>query len=127
MSWRAGSRLHEFFGASVRDELAGGGDVLAIPSRYHPAFPAVSSRYRTTIVAVPFDLFARTATVAVPFDLFACPATVAVPWQYRNDHRQGTRDLHQDDRTPQLTPLMSPNSSATSNSYSQCRMKNEVT
>ena len=95
--------------------------------RYSSGRPAVSSRYRTATVAVPFDLVARTATVAVPFDLFACTATVAVPWQYRTDHRQGTRDLHQDDRTPQLTPLMSPNSSATSNSYSQCRMKNEVT
>ena len=61
VSWRAGSCLHDFFGASVRDELAGGRalgpraaqlylctpeklvspDVLAIPSRYHPAFPAV--------------------------------------------------------------------------------------
>ena len=62
VSWRAGSCLHESFGgASVGDGLAKGRapkpraaqlylctpeklvspDVLVIPSRYHPAFPAV--------------------------------------------------------------------------------------
>ena len=59
---------------------------MAIPSRYHPAFPAVSSRYRTTTVAVPFDLFACTATVAVPSSTFRrYPLDIALQllWQYR--------------------------------------------
>ena len=34
--------------------------------RYPSGRPAISSRYRTATMAVPFDLFACTATVAVP-------------------------------------------------------------
>ena len=54
--------------------------------RYPSGRPAISSRYRTATVAVPFGTFRR-----YPLDI-ALP-----PWQYRTDHRQGTR---QDDRTP---------------------------
>ena len=87
--------------------------------RYPSGRPAISSRYCTATVAVPFSTFRR-----YPLD------TARQLWQYRSVRNRSSprnQTLHQDDRTPQLTPLMGPNSSATSNPYSQCRMKNEVT
>ena len=53
--------------------------------RYPSGRPAVSSRYRTTTVAVPFDLFACTATVAVPSSTFRrYPLDIALQlWQHR--------------------------------------------
>ena len=53
--------------------------------RYPSGRPAISSRYRTATVAVPFDLFACTATVAVPSSTFRrYPLDIALQlWQHR--------------------------------------------
>ena len=134
MSWRAGSCLHEKFW-SICSRRAGrgrrrSGNTLSVPPCFSGGILSISHYHGgSTLRSVRLHCHCGSTFQYVPAisSRYCTATTVAVPWQYRTDHRQGTRDLHQDDRTPQLTPLTSPNSSATSNYYSQCRMKNEVT
>ena len=130
MSWRAGSCQHEKFWRICSRRAGRGrrrsGNTLSVPPCFSGGILSISHYHcGSTLRSVRLHCHCGSTFQYVPaISSRYCTATVAAPGQYRTDHRQGIR---QDDRTPQPTPLMSPNSSATSNSYSQCRMKNEVT